>query len=226
MRGRLITFEGGEGAGKSTQVRRLRDRLDARGLATLVTREPGGSPRAERIRNVLLEGRIKRLGPFAEALLFAAARADHVRETIRPALDRGLYVLCDRFIDSTRVYQGLVGEVDSGLVNALERLTADAAPDLTLVLDLPAQLGLARAAERRDRDAASDRYEREGIEYHRRIREGFLEIARKEPGRCAIIDADADEENVAGAIWTEVQSRLLKPAAKKVRRVREPADEA
>lgn len=224
MPGRFITFEGGEGAGKSTQIARLRERLQARGFEVLATREPGGSARAERIRSLILAGGVKPLGPFAEAILFASARADHVRATIAPALARGAYVLCDRFVDSTRVYQGIVGSVDLGLVAALERLTADAIPDLTLVLDVPSSVGLARAERRRqERAEPQDRYEGEGGAYHDRIREGFLTIARGDPRRCAVIAADRPADEVEEAVWAEVEARLLPAPERKARRAREQA---
>ena len=144
--GRFITFEGGEGAGKSTQVERLRQRLEARGTMVVTTREPGGSPRAERIRQSLLSGEAKGFGPFAEALMFSAARMDHLDQTIRPALERGAFVLCDRFADSTRAYQGVLGAVDEALIEKLERAVVDETrPDLTFILDVPADIGLGRA---------------------------------------------------------------------------------
>ncbi len=145
--GRFITFEGGEGAGKSTQIARLLDCLKAEGLDAIATREPGGSPKAERIRESVLSGAAQSLGPFAEAILFSAARIDHLRETIRPALARGAFVLCDRFADSTRAYQGVLGHIDASLMRALEWATiGDTRPDLTFILDVPAEVGLARAA--------------------------------------------------------------------------------
>ena len=156
-RGRFISFEGGEGSGKSTQIRTLADRLDAAKLRAIVTREPGGSPGAEAIRHVLMSGAAKPLGAEAEALLFAAARDDHVCTTIEPALTRGAWVICDRFLDSTRVYQGTLGHVDPKLIRALERVTVgDLKPDLTFILDVPADVGLARALKRRG-EAVADR---------------------------------------------------------------------
>ena len=144
MSGRFITFEGGEGTGKSTQAKALAQRLSSLGVAVVLTREPGGSPGAEIIRHVILSGAAKPLGPDAEAILFAAARDDHVRSTIEPALARGHWVISDRFADSTRVYQGTVGQVDPVLLNALQRVTVGALePDLTFVLDVPAAVGLA-----------------------------------------------------------------------------------
>ena len=173
MRGRFITFEGGEGTGKSTQVKLLAERLRAHGIDVVTTREPGGSPGAEIIRHVLLSGAAKPFGPAAEAILFAAARDDHLAETIRPALARGAWVISDRFADSTRVYQGVLGEVDPNLIHGLERIVVgDGKPDLTIVLDVPPEIGLERAAKRRA-DEAADRFEAEGLDYHRRLREAF-----------------------------------------------------
>ncbi|HEY1980382.1 MAG TPA: dTMP kinase, partial [Xanthobacteraceae bacterium] len=161
MRGKFITFEGGEGTGKSTQAAMLALRLEALGLAVQLTREPGGSPGAEIIRHVLLSGAAKPFGPEAEAMLFAAARDDHVRCTILPALEAGKWVICDRFIDSTRVYQGVLGKVDEQLIKRLERVSiGDLIPDLTLVLDVPVELGLDRVKLRRG-EAAPDRFEAE-----------------------------------------------------------------
>ena len=159
MRGRLITFEGGEGTGKSTHSALLADRLKALGIEVVLTREPGGSPGAEAIRHVLISGAARPLGAETEALLFAAARDDHVRNTIEPALARGAWVVCDRFIDSTRVYQGILGRVDPKFIRALERVTVgDLTPDLTFIMDVPAEIGLARAHKRRG-EAAPDRFE-------------------------------------------------------------------
>src|SRR5262245_51543505 len=173
MRGRLITFEGGEGTGKSTHASMLADRLKALGIEVVLTREPGGSPGAEVIRHVLLAGVAKAFGPEAEALLFGAARADHVQHTIEPALARGAWVVCDRFLDSTRVYQGSLGHVDPKLLRALERVTIGSLePSLTFVMDVPADIGLARASKRRGRGSA-DRFEAESLQYHEQLREAF-----------------------------------------------------
>lgn len=207
--GRFITFEGGEGAGKSTQVRLLADRLNTRGFRTLTTREPGGSPRAEEIRAVILSGQAARLGPLAEALLFAAARADHLASTIRPALARGEWVICDRFADSTRAYQGVAGGLEEGVINALERLVVGPTrPDLTVVLDLPAEAGLRRANQRRGSDAV-DRFEAEPLAFHRALRDAFRAIAERDPGRCALVDATGSPEEVGQAVWACVWSRLI-----------------
>jgi dTMP kinase len=208
MRGRFITFEGGEGAGKSTQAGRLADRLRQLAIPVLVTREPGGSAGADIMRHVLLSGAAKPLGPLVEAILFAAARDDHVNATIRPGLDEGRWVICDRFIDSTRVYQGVLGSVDPKLIRALERLTtADTMPDLTLILDLPPKVGLARAAQRRGR-APADRFETETVEFHTVLRQAYIEIAKAEPARCVLIDADRPVDWIADDIWAAVNTRL------------------
>ncbi len=208
MRGRFITFEGGEGTGKSTQVALLVKRLGTLGLGVLPTREPGGSPGAEAIRHVLLSGAAKPLGAYAEAILFAAARDDHVSQTIRPALEGGKWVICDRFADSTRVYQGVLSNVDAKLIARLEKLTVgDAMPDLTIVLDVPAEVGLERAARRRG-NGAGDRFEAEALDFHKKLREAYVELAAREPARCALIDALPQPEAVADAIWAVVNARL------------------
>ena len=212
MRGKFITLEGGEGAGKSTQARLLAEHLRSLGHECVVTREPGGSPVAEALREVILSGAAAPLGPSAETVLFAAARIDHVVQTILPALARGAFVVCDRFTDSTRVYQGALGKVDPGLIRTLEEIaTAQCRPDLTLILDLPAQTGLARAAARRAQQAA-DRYEAEGLAFHEGLRIAFLEIAASEPSRCKVVDAAKGPDEVAQAIKAVVQA-LLEPAA-------------
>jgi len=209
-RGRFITFEGGEGAGKSTQMKRLAASLGERGIAVVETREPGGTPDAEAIRSFILSGRARPLGGGGEAVLFAAARADHVDRVIRPALARGAFVLSDRFTDSTRAYQGADG-VDAALLDGLETLAVgETRPDLTVILDLPAETGLARAAARRGTGDA-DRFEGETIAKHEARRRIFLEIAAREPGRCAVIDATRGVDDVAAEIWQVVSERLLKP---------------
>ncbi|WP_414470989.1 dTMP kinase [Microvirga sp. M2] len=210
MAGRFITFEGGEGAGKSTQIARLNERLEALGHPTLVTREPGGSPLAESIRTFILAGRAKPLGPFAEALMFAAARIDHLDRVIVPALRNGTHVLCDRFADSTRAYQGSSGAIPPSLIDDLERVTlAGTRPDLTFILDMPAETGLARAGERRARKGEGvDRFEDEDLAFHRALRQAFLAIARAAPQRCAVIDADQSADEVEAAIWATLRERL------------------
>ncbi len=208
MKGKFITFEGGEGTGKSTQAATLALRLESLGLGVLLTREPGGSPGAEIIRHVLLSGAAKPFGPEAEAMLFAAARDDHVQCTILPALAAGKWVVCDRFADSTRIYQGVVGKVDQRFIKALERVSiGDITPDLTFVLDLPVALALDRAARRRGA-LKPDRFEVEKTEFHENLRQAYLALAAAEPQRCVIIDASATKDEVAKRVWTAVNSRL------------------
>jgi dTMP kinase len=208
MAGRFITFEGGEGAGKSTQAALLERRLSGLGIGVVLTREPGGSPGAEIIRHVVLSGAARRFGASTEALLFAAARADHLDVVIKPALRAGRWVICDRFIDSTRVYQGIVGKVDLPFIRGLERLTVGASrPDLTIILDLPAETGLARAHARRG-DAGPDRFETEDLAYHQALNAGFRAIAAEEKQRCVLIDANRLPERVAADIWQAVCQRL------------------
>lgn len=212
LRGRFITFEGGEGSGKSTQIGILAERLNTTGLRAIVTREPGGSPGAEIIRHLVLSGMGKLLGADAETLLFAAARDDHVHTVIGPALEQGIWVLCDRFSDSTRVYQGKLGEVLPGLLNAMERVTiGDLKPDLTIILDVPVEVGMQRASVRRG-SAAPDRFEAEDVAFHQRLRDAYRQIAADDPKRCVLIDAATDAETVAAQIWTALRERVLAPA--------------
>ncbi len=213
-RGRFITLEGGEGAGKSVQAKRLEEKLTAVGLEVVRTREPGGSPHAEELREVILSGFAAQFGPEAEALLFSAARIDHLDKTIVPALERGAWVVCDRFADSTRAYQGAAGNLPPDLIGRLERVVVGAnRPDLTLILDLPAEAGLGRARARRGQKRP-DRFEGESLEFHETLRRAFLAIAAAEPGRCVVVDALKPEEEVAAAIWAAVEERLApaKPA--------------
>lgn len=208
MRGKFITFEGGEGTGKSTQAAMLAHRLKSLGIGVVLTREPGGSPGAEIIRHVILSGAAKPFGPAAEAILFAAARDDHVHCTILPALERGRWVVSDRFADSTRVYQGALGDVDGRLIAKLERVTiGNLKPDLTFILDVPTDIGLERSAARRGR-ATADRFEAEGREFHERLREAYLALAAQEPERCVLIDASGEKQEVANRIWSAVSDRL------------------
>lgn len=208
MRGRFITFEGGEGTGKSTHAAMLAQRLRALGIGVVLTREPGGSPGAEIIRHVILSGAAKPLGPAAEAILFAAARGDHVKQTIEPALARGRWVVCDRFSDSTRVYQGELGGVDDTLLRGLERVTiGNLKPDLTFILDVPAETGLARAVKRRG-DAAADRFEDESLQFHEKLRDAFRMLTLVEPNRCVLIDARMARPEVGEQIWKVVNKRL------------------
>jgi dTMP kinase len=196
--GLFISFEGGEGVGKSTQVRRLAARLQAAGREVVVTREPGGSPGAEAIRNLVLNGSADRWSPVTETLLMYASRRDHIERTLRPALERGAVVLCDRYADSTRAYQGAAGGADPDLISALETfILEDVRPVRTLVFDLDPEAGLARALGRPDAEA---RFESKGLDFHRRLRAGFLAIARDEPARCRVIDAAGDPDQVEARI--------------------------
>lgn len=205
-RGQFITFEGGEGAGKSTQVARLAERLRAGGIPTVVAREPGGTPLGENIRDLVLQASPE---PVTELLLFAAARAEHVAKVIRPALEHGTWVVCDRFIDSTRVYQGRLGGVPGDLIGTVEtRSVAPTFPDLTLVLDLSVEEGLKRTEARGE----LSRFDAKGTEYHQRLRDGFLDIARAEPERCLVIDGSRTPDEIADEIWRSVEDRLLAKA--------------
>ena len=209
MRGHFITFEGGEGSGKSTHAASLAQRLKGSGIEVVLTREPGGSTGAEIIRHILLSGIAKPLGAETETILFAAARDDHMRSTILPALKAGQWVICDRFIDSTRVYQGILGKVDGKLIRGLERVTVGAAmPELTFILDVPANVGLARAKTRRGTGTA-DRFEAESVEYHEHLRQAYLALAKLEPKRCVVVDGRAPRDVVADRIWAAVNERLL-----------------
>ena len=211
-RGKFISFEGGEGSGKSTQIKLLAQRLEAAKLRAILTREPGGSPGAEIIRHLVLSGMGKLLGPEAETLLFAAARDDHVRTVIEPALTQGTWVLCDRFSDSTRAYQGRLGNVDPGVLNAMQRVTiGDLKPDLTIILDVPVEIGLKRAAARRG-DGAPDRFEAEDINFHQGLRDAYRQIAAEDPERCVLIDATASPDIVAAQVWTALRDHLFSMA--------------
>ena len=207
-RGRFITFEGGEGAGKSTQVARLADYVRKHGIDVVTTREPGGSPGAEAIRALLVTGDRGRWDPKTETLLHFAARAEHVARTIRPAIEAGRWVICDRFVDSTVAYQGFGQGVDRAFIETLTQFVlGDLRPDLTLLLDLPVEVGLARAASRHGND--ENRYETMDSAFHERLRRGFREMATAEAARFAVIDADADVDTVQRRIESEVESRLL-----------------
>ncbi len=202
-RGRFITFEGGEGSGKSTQAPRLAERLIDSGIAVTLTREPGGTGGADAIRALLVEGEASRWDPQSEALLHFAARRDHVTRVIEPALAAGGWVVCDRFTDSSMAYQGYGHELGAEFIRALAELTIGGfRPDLTLILDIDPEIGLKRAGKRGDNET---RYEGMGIDFHRRLRAGFLEIAKTEPGRCAVIDAGGTEDQIAEAVWQAVQ---------------------
>ena len=202
----FISFEGGEGAGKSTQIRRLAERLRQLGHSVVLTREPGGSAGAESIRDLLVNGPVERWSPMTETLLMYAARRDHIERVIEPAVAKGSVVLCDRFHDSTRAYQGAGGGVSDDLIAALEEACLDKIrPSLTLILDLTVAEGLARAAGRGEIEA---RFEAKGAAFHDRLRSGFLAIAAAEPDRCCVIDAAQSMDGVEAAIWQRVQAHL------------------
>ena len=201
--GLFITFEGGEGAGKSTQIARLEARLNGHGVDVLTTREPGGTPEAEAIRAVIVSGHVGRWSPLAETLLLNAARDSHLQSRIRPALERGAIVLCDRFMDSTRAYQGAAAGVESALISVLERhVVGKTVPDLTLILDIDPEQGLARAKTK------ENRFEQKPLAFHARLRAAFREIAKSEPQRCKLIDASGSEDAVFAAIWRAVEPVL------------------
>jgi dTMP kinase len=204
-RGRFISIEGGEGAGKSTQVGLLVAALDRAGIRARATREPGGSPGAEAIRRLLLEGEGERWDAISEALLLVAARRDHVARVIAPALAQGVWVVSDRFADSTMAYQGYGKGVAFDDLATLHRLAlGDFAPDLTVILDLPVETGLARAAAR----SAADRFERLDCDFHEKLRQGFRQIAAENPTRCMLIDASGDPQTVHSAVIAAVEQRL------------------
>lgn len=208
MNGLFITFEGGEGTGKTTQIRRLAQRLEAGSRAPVVTREPGGTPEAEAIRTLLVSGDVRRWTPTSEALLNYAAREQHLEQVIRPALARQSIVLCDRFMDSTRAYQGYAGGCDMAFIDALEgAVVGSTRPNLTLIFDLDPSVGLARARARGD-VLAEDRYERKGLDFHHSLRAGFLDILRREPGRCRIVDAAQSVDDVSEMVWSIVSGVL------------------
>ncbi|MGA7676462.1 MAG: dTMP kinase [Rhizomicrobium sp.] len=206
QQGRFISFEGGEGTGKSTQARRLAAALEERGVSCIITREPGGSPGAEEIRTLLVNGEPGRWDALTETLLLYAARADHVARTIKPALAQGHWAICDRFTDSTYAYQGAGRGVDRETVRRIEAVAiGDFKPDCTFILDLPAEDGLKRANARASTES---RFEQFDIGFHERLRQAFLDIARRAPDRCRVIDASADENTVAEAIWKAVAARF------------------
>ncbi|WGF90614.1 dTMP kinase [Marinivivus vitaminiproducens] len=203
----FITFEGGEGGGKTTQIARLAETLRARNIAVETTREPGGTDGAELIRDLLVHGPTDRWLPLTETMLHVAARHEHVARRIRPALEQGRWVLCDRFLDSTRIYQGVAAGVAMETIDALHRLALDGlVPDLTLILDLASEAGLSRRA----RAGGAERYERMGAAFHQRVRDGFRALAESQPERCVLIDANRSKEQVAADIWLTVRTRLLR----------------
>lgn len=207
MRGTFLSIEGGEGAGKSTQVRKLAAALAAKGIPVHVTREPGGSEGAEAIRGLLMQGDVARWSPHSEALLFAAARADHVEKVIQPALGAGSWVICDRFVDSSRAYQGVAGGIDDAAVLALHAFGSKGMlPDRTLVLEVSPDIGAERASQRDG--AAADRFAARGPQFHADVAEAFRRFAMAEPDRFRVIDAGADPDTVAAAVWDAVTDLL------------------
>lgn len=223
-RGFFITFEGGEGAGKSTQIERLARKMRAKKYDVVVTREPGGSPGAEAVRHVLLSGAAEPFGPKMEALLFAAARSDHVEQVIRPAVERGSIVLCDRFLDSSRVYQGVTGGIDPVFMDTLEQVAINGMmPDMTLIFDIDPVEGLRRATLRRGADADADRFEKETLAIHQARREAFLAIAAAEPRRCIVIDASADPDTVEDVVTAAVFAALAAAITPETNRRTTPA---
>jgi dTMP kinase len=205
--GYFITFEGGEGAGKSTQIARLGQFLVEKGYSVTQTREPGGTKLAEVIRCFILSGQAKPYGEEVETLLFATARHDHIEQLIRPALNNSHIVLCDRFVDSTRVYQGLSGTLNESFMQNLERASLNGVqPDLTIILDIDPNIGLARASKRRV--GAVDRFEEESLAIHQKRRMGFLNIAKNEPNRCVVVDANRDENSIFSDIYAHVSKKL------------------
>ena len=205
-RGRFITLEGGEGAGKTTQAQRLVERLRAQGIEAVRTREPGGSPGAEAIRNLVVSGETEAWSAMTETLLMYAARSDHLERTIRPALEAGRWVVCDRFADSSRVYQGAGGGAPESLIEALDAAVVDGdQPELTLVFDLPVEVGLERALARGGADL---RFESKGLDFHQRLRDGFLAIAAAHAERCRLIDATGDADVVFDRVWRAVEPVL------------------
>jgi dTMP kinase len=210
--GRFITLEGGEGTGKSTQARRLAATLKGRGISCIVTREPGGSPGAEEIRSLLVKGEPGRWDPLPETLLLYAARADHVEKTIKPALAKGEWVICDRFSDSSYAYQGAGRGLDRETVRRIEAIAiGDFKPDFTLILDLPPELGLERTTRRGSGDT---RFEQFDLQFHVRLRKAFHDIARRAGDRCVIIDASGSEDDVAAAVLTAISKRFALKRAK------------
>ena len=219
-RARFITFEGGEGVGKSTQVKRLVNSLSRRAIPAVRTREPGGTPKAEAVRAFILQGRSEQWGPGAEAVLFAAARLDHVNQLIAPNLSSGRWVVSDRFSDSTRAYQGLTGGVDVRLIDALETVALDGhKPDLTIILDMDPEIAFRRVLERETEAslvATGDRFEKEDLDWHRRLREAFLAIARNNVERCAVIPANQSEDALEIEVWDVLTRRFPELAAEPV----------
>lgn len=210
QRGKFITFEGGEGAGKTTQIARLADRLAALDIPTITTREPGGAPGADSIRSMLVSGATDKWDPVSEVLLLYAARREHLNQTIRPALDQGAWVLCDRFADSTMAYQGYGHGISRDFIRTVHtEVVGPFDPDLTLILDIPVEVGIGRAVSRNTSTrSGEDRFERMDTSFHERLRAGFLDIAAGEPDRVTVIDADTSPEAITDVIWQTVSARF------------------
>lgn len=210
MKSLFITFEGGEGAGKSTQIQLLKERLENTGHPVVMTREPGGTPKAEEIRQLILSGQIKHMGPYSEALMFFIARQNHVEHLIQPALNNGMIVLCDRFSDSTLVYQGMANNLDIQELKRIEKtVVGDIQPDLTFILDIPAEIGIARARRRQQVSATeTDRFEAEDLAFHEGLRQGFFKLAKEDKKRYIPVNATQSESEIADIIWHRVQDYL------------------
>ncbi|NRA88992.1 MAG: dTMP kinase [Rhizobiales bacterium] len=220
MRGQFISFEGGEGGGKSSQIKLLAEKLRAEGIDVIVTREPGGSEGAEQLRQLLLTGDIASWSPISEALLFAAGRSDHLEKLIRPSLEKGIWVLCDRFLDSTRAYQGVAGQVPQELIAAIEKyVIADDLPNRTYILDLDPKIGLARANARMAEinkvtpNLAEDRFEKMNMQFHLDLRQCYLDIAKNEPKRCLVINAEQSFDAIHNALWQDAQTLIKRAKA-------------
>lgn len=217
MRGQFISFEGGEGGGKTTQIKLLAEKLQAAGIKVIQTREPGGSEGAEALRHILLTGDVAAWSPISEALLFAAGRSDHLEKLIRPSLEDGVWVLCDRFLDSTRAYQGVAGNVPQELITTIEKyVVADSLPDRTYILDLDPKVGLARANARmadikaQSANLAEDRFENMRLQFHLDLRQCYLDIAKNEPKRCHVINADQAIATMHDDIWANAKKLIEK----------------
>jgi dTMP kinase len=206
MSGRFITFEGGEGAGKSYQSRLLVEKLKNKGITSILTREPGGTPGGEEIRNLLVKGSVDRWSPMTETMLFYAARADHLERVVRPALDNGWWVICDRFHDSTRAYQGAGGGVEGKFLSVLDEVVINGTvPERTIILDAPVSVGLERTLNREGNSAKERRFESNSLVFHNKLRDGFLKIADEHPDRCRVIDATLSKNEVAALVWNNIK---------------------
>jgi len=205
----FITFEGGEGTGKTTQIQRLKQNFEKQAIPVIASREPGGTPKAEKIRKMLLSGDIRHMGPYSEALMFFIARQDHVQNLIQPALDKGKVVLCDRFSDSTTIYQGVSNNIPAAELRKLEQtIVGNIQPTLTFILDLPEDIALKRVRKRAEESAQEeDRFETENRLFHQKLRKGFLDLAQQEKERCIVIDASATPDLIADRIWNHIEKR-------------------